>query len=116
MDGESALDLGLNRNKESMVVDLTQTESRDVFRALVAMADVVVIDMLPVERQAYYLQTSLMAANLALQATRIAEYHAGGQQPPRMGHAISYHVPHQTFATQTHWIAVAVHTVTQCHF
>lgn len=110
------MDLGLNRNKESMVVDLTQTESRDVFRALVAMADVVVIDMLPVERQAYYLQTSLMAANLALQATRIAEYHAGGQQPPRMGHAISYHVPHQTFATQTHWIAVAVHTATQCHF
>lgn len=59
------------------------------------------------------LQTSLMAANLALQATRIAEYHASGQQPPRMGHAVSYHVPHQAFATETRWIAVAAHTQAQ---
>lgn len=57
-----------------------------------------------------HLQTSLMAANIALQATRIAEYHASGLQPPRMGHAISYHVPHQAFATQTRWIAAAAHT------
>ncbi len=57
-----------------------------------------------------HLQTSLMAANIALQATRIAEYSAAGEQPPRMGHAVSYHVPHQAFATQTRWIAVAAHT------
>ncbi len=42
-----------------------------------------------------HLRTSLMAANLALQATRIAEYYASGEQSPRMGHAVSYHVPHQ---------------------
>lgn len=57
-----------------------------------------------------HLQTSLMAASLALQATRIAEYDASGQQPPRLGHAVSYHVPHQAFATQSRWIAVAAHT------
>ncbi|ETW96526.1 MAG: hypothetical protein ETSY1_26215 [Candidatus Entotheonella factor] len=60
-----------------------------------------------------HLQTSLMAANLALQATRIAEYYASGQQPPRMGHAVSYQVPHQAFVTQTRWIAVAAHTETE---
>ena len=58
-----------------------------------------------------YIQTSLMAANLALQATRIAEYFgSGGVQPPRLGHAVSNHVPHQAFATRSEWIAVAVHT------
>ena len=58
-----------------------------------------------------YMQTSLMAANLALQATRIAEYYgSGGAQPPRLGHAVSNHVPHQAFATRSEWIAVAAHT------
>jgi crotonobetainyl-CoA:carnitine CoA-transferase CaiB-like acyl-CoA transferase len=60
-----------------------------------------------------YQHTSLMAATLALQATRIAEYEASGQQPPRLGHAVSYHVPHQAFATLTRWIAVAAHTEAQ---
>lgn len=57
-----------------------------------------------------HVQTSLLAASLALQATRIAEYFATGSNPPRLGHAVSYHVPHQAFATQTQWLAVAVHT------
>ena len=60
-----------------------------------------------------HVQTSLMAASLALQATRIAEYHASGRQPPRLGHAVSYHAPHQAFVTQSHWIAVAAHTEAQ---
>jgi crotonobetainyl-CoA:carnitine CoA-transferase CaiB-like acyl-CoA transferase len=62
-----------------------------------------------------YLQTSLLAANMALQATRIAEYFATGTNPPRLGHAVKNHVPHQAFATQTHWIAVAVHTAEEWH-
>lgn len=57
-----------------------------------------------------HVQTSLMAANLALQATRIAEYFSQGVPPPRLGHAVSNHVPHQAFATQTRCIAVAAHT------
>lgn len=60
--------------------------------------------------QGQHVQTSLLAANLALQSTRIAEYFATGANPPRLGHAVSYHVPHQAFATQTRWIAVATHT------
>jgi crotonobetainyl-CoA:carnitine CoA-transferase CaiB-like acyl-CoA transferase len=60
-----------------------------------------------------YVQTSLLAATLALQATRIAEYFATGSNPPRLGHAVTYHVPHQAFATQTRWVAVAVHTLAE---
>jgi crotonobetainyl-CoA:carnitine CoA-transferase CaiB-like acyl-CoA transferase len=66
--------------------------------------------------QGQYVQTSLLAANLALQATRIAEYFATGANPPRLGHAVSYHVPHQAFATQTGWIAVAAHTAEEWRY
>lgn len=66
-----------------------------------------------------HVRTSLLAANLALQATRIAEYAATGTNPPRLGHAVSHQVPHQAFATQSRWIAVAVHTEAEwrglCH-
>ena len=55
-------------------------------------------------------QTSLMTANLALQAMHITEYDASGSQPPRTGHAVSYHVPHQAFVTKTRWSAVSAHT------
>lgn len=63
-----------------------------------------------------YVRTSLLAAALALQATRLAEYYATGTHPPRLGHAVSYCVPHQAFATQTHWIAVAVHTAEEWRY
>jgi crotonobetainyl-CoA:carnitine CoA-transferase CaiB-like acyl-CoA transferase len=60
--------------------------------------------------QGQYVRTSLLAAALVLQATRIAEYAATGTPPPRLGHAVSNQVPHQAFATQSGWIAVAAHT------
>jgi itaconate CoA-transferase len=51
--GESALYLGLNRNKESLVVDYTQAKGLALLRALIPMADVLVVDLLPAERRAY---------------------------------------------------------------
>lgn len=65
--------------------------------------------------QGQYIQTSLLAAGLALQSTRIAEYFATGENPPRLGHAVASHVPHQAFATQSRWIAVATRTEEEWH-
>ncbi|ETW96527.1 MAG: hypothetical protein ETSY1_26220 [Candidatus Entotheonella factor] len=53
--GESALYLGLNRNKTSLALDYTQPESLEVLHALVQLADVLLVDMLPSERKALHL-------------------------------------------------------------
>src|SRR5688572_26559705 len=43
-NGESAVYVGLNRNKRSIQLDLTSEEGRDVLRSLIAGADVLVED------------------------------------------------------------------------
>ena len=43
VNGESALYLGLNRNKESFMVDYTRTKRLEIVRALVQLAEVIKI-------------------------------------------------------------------------
>lgn len=52
---ESAVFLSLNRNKQSLALDYTTSEGLEILRQLVRNADVLVLDMLPVERQAHQL-------------------------------------------------------------
>jgi crotonobetainyl-CoA:carnitine CoA-transferase CaiB-like acyl-CoA transferase len=67
-DGESGLFLSVNRNKQSVALYARHKTG-----------------------QGQHVLTSLMAANLALQATRIAEYFSQGVEPPCLGHAVSNH-------------------------
>ncbi len=53
--GESALFLSLNRNKQSVALDITSPKGQELLRQLIPTADVLVLDMLPVERQARHL-------------------------------------------------------------
>jgi crotonobetainyl-CoA:carnitine CoA-transferase CaiB-like acyl-CoA transferase len=62
---ESALFLSLNRNKQSLALDDTTPEGQALLRQLVATADVVVIDMLPAERQARQFTYADLAAHNA---------------------------------------------------
>ena len=55
VEGESALFLSLNRNKQSVALDLTTPKGQDLLRRLIPTADVLVLDMLPAERQARHL-------------------------------------------------------------
>lgn len=48
---DSALFASLNRNKQSLALDDTTAEGRDILRQVLARADVVVLDMAPAERQ-----------------------------------------------------------------
>jgi crotonobetainyl-CoA:carnitine CoA-transferase CaiB-like acyl-CoA transferase len=62
---ESALFLSLNRNKQSLALDDTTPEGHALLRQLIATADVVVVDMLPAERQARQLTYADLAAHNA---------------------------------------------------
>lgn len=48
---QSALFLSLNRNKQSLALDYTTAPGLELLRQLVARADVLVVDLLPAERQ-----------------------------------------------------------------
>lgn len=58
VDGESTLFLSLNRNKRSLVLDYTTYEGLKVLQQLIPKADVLILDMLPAERDAHQLSYS----------------------------------------------------------
>jgi crotonobetainyl-CoA:carnitine CoA-transferase CaiB-like acyl-CoA transferase len=66
------------------------------------MAEAVLMALLSRERtgRGQKIQISMLAAAMALQSTRLAEYHATGVQPPPRGSASSTHAPDQAFRCQ----------------
>ena len=77
--GESALRLGLNRNKENLALGYTQPAGREHMRALVQIAEVLIVDLLPIERQRYHLAyTDLAPLNPRLIYGAVAGWGDGG--------------------------------------
>lgn len=61
-DGESSLFLSVNRNKQSVTLDVTAPEGLEIVRQLIPRVDVLVIDLLPAERQARHLAYADLSA------------------------------------------------------
>ena len=77
---DSTLFLSVNRNKQSLALDYTTAAGRDVLQHLVTSADVVVLDMLPAEREARGLTyAELSALNPCLISCAITPF---GEQGP----------------------------------
>ncbi len=77
VDGISAYFLAINRNKESIAIDLKRASGADVARRLVERADVVVDNFLPAQRSASSIArlpattaTRLSVTNLATTSSR----------------------------------------------
>jgi crotonobetainyl-CoA:carnitine CoA-transferase CaiB-like acyl-CoA transferase len=62
VDGESALFLSLNRNKQSVALDVAVPEGREILHQLIPRVDVLVLDLLPAERQARHLTYADLSA------------------------------------------------------
>ncbi|MBV1926265.1 MAG: CoA transferase [Rhodobacteraceae bacterium] len=83
LDGEALWFLAINRNKKSVVLDLTDTDQREVLRGLVAKADVVLTNQpLSVQKKLGLDHASLSALNDRLIFTSITGFGLSG---PRAG-------------------------------
>ena len=61
-DGESSLFLSVNRNKQSVALDVTAPEGLEIVHELIPRVDVLVLDLLPAERQARHLTYADLSA------------------------------------------------------
>jgi formyl-CoA transferase len=59
---ESALFLSLNRNKQSLALDYSRPEGRELLGLLIASADVLVIDGIPAERESLHMTYADLSA------------------------------------------------------
>lgn len=86
VDGESALFLSLNRNKQSVALDITTSKGQDLLRQLIPTADVLVLDMVPAERQARHLTyAELSPLNSRLVYCAITPFGEGGPMANQPG-------------------------------